>query len=194
MKITTLPGTARLHRCVLLAGLAAVAGLPLTAAARDGGALSYPGFSIGGGAGSNSLNGADYTGNGNRVKDTQVSYKGMAGYRLSDVVSLEAQYIDFGTAEDGANSVDAHGVTAGALFEAPMSRHIHPYAKAGALFWDADGQFSGVNRSETGTDFTYGGGLRFLLSRHFDVRTEYERFEFTDADVHTISAMLQFNF
>lgn len=186
MKLMTLPA--------LLAGLTGLATPPLAFAARDGGALTAPGLSIGGGAGSNSLNGADYTGNGNRVKDTQTAYKGLVGYRLTDVMSLEAQYINFGTAEGGGNVVDAHGVTAGGLFEAPMSRNVHPYVKAGALFWDADDRFNGIARTETGTDFTYGGGLRFLLGRSLDLRTEYERFEFLDSDVHTISAMLQFNF
>ncbi len=188
MKLNSIPVFARLGGGALLATLA---GLPFAAAAAVG---PSHGFNVGGGAGSNSLEGADYTGNGNRVKDTQMAYKGLVGYRLGPVVSLEAQYINFGTAEGGGNSVDAHGMTAGALFEAPMSRHVHPYAKAGALFWDADGEFSGVRRSETGTDFTYGGGLRFVLGRNLDLRTEYERFEFTTADVHTISAMLQFNF
>ncbi len=177
-----------LGSCALLATFA---GLPLSAAAAVG---PSHGFNVGGGAGSNSVEGADYTGNGNRVKDTQMAYKGLLGYRLSPGLSLEAQYINFGTAEGGGNSVKANGFTAGALFEAAMSRNIHPYAKAGALFWDADGEFSGVNRTETGTDFTYGGGLRFILGRNLDLRTEYERFEFTSVDVHTISAMLQFNF
>jgi opacity protein-like surface antigen len=188
MKKNTLPLAVR---SLLLAGLT---GLPLAAAATEGGALTAPGFYIGGGAGSNSLNGADYTGNGNDVSDTQVAYKALAGFRLNEVLSLEAQYVDFGTAEGGGNSVKAHGVTAGGVFEAPITRHVHPYAKAGALFWDADGEFSGIERSDTGTDFTYGGGVRFLLGQHFDIRTEYERFEFNDNDVHTVSAMLQFNF
>ena len=88
----------------------------------------------------------------------------------------------------------AHGFTAGGVFEAPVTRFVHPYGKAGTLFWDADGQFNNVNRSDTGIDFTYGAGLRFILGPRVDVRTEYERFEFQDSNVHTISAMLQFNF
>lgn len=182
---------APLARCVLLAGLA---GVPLATGAASGGDLTNPGFAIGGGGGSNSLNGADYTGNGNDVSAKQTSYKGFAAYRLSDVVSLEAQYIDFGTAEGGGNSVKAHGVTAGGVVEAPVTRFVHPYAKAQALFWDADGRFGGVTRSDTGTDFAYGAGLRFILGRAVDVRGEYERFEFQESDVHTISAMLQLNF
>lgn len=188
MKLNSMPAVTRLGGCALLATLAS---LPLVAAAAVG---PSHGFNVGGGAGSNSLESADYTGDGNHVDDRQMAYKGLVGYRISPAVSLEAQYINFGTAENGGNSVDAHGVTAGALLEAQMSRHVHPYAKAGVLQWDADGDFNGVRRSETGTDFTYGGGLRFILGRRLDVRTEYERFEFTNTDVHTLSAMLQFNF
>jgi opacity protein-like surface antigen len=194
MKLNTLPGATRLGSCALLA---AFAGLPLAASAADYGydpAPAKSGFFIGAGAGSNSLNGQDYTGNGNHVDDSQVAYKGLVGYRLNEVVSLETQYVNFGTARGGNNTVKAHGVTAGGVFEAPITRFVHPYAKAQALFWDAEGSFDGNNRSDTGTDFAYGGGARFILGRHVDVRAEYERFEFQESDVHTISAMLQLNF
>lgn len=187
----TMTRAVRLSRYALLT---ACAGLPLATAATDGGAKTSPGFHIGGGAGSNSLNGADYTGNGNHVDDTQLSYKALLGYRLNDVVSLETQYIDFGTAEGGGNSVKAHGVTAGGVFEAPITTFVHPYAKAQALFWDADGSFGGTTRNETGVDFAYGAGARFILGRNFDLRAEYERFEFEENEVNTISAMAQLNF
>jgi len=174
--------------CALLATFAA---LPLSAAAAVG---PSHGFSVGGGAGTNSVEGSDYTGNGNHVDDRQMAYKGLVAYRLTPGFSLEAQYLDFGTAEGGGNSVEASGMTAGGVLELPMSPRIHPYAKAGVLFWDAEENFNALTRNNTGTDFTYGGGLRFVLGRSFDVRTEYERFELNTTDVHTISAMLQFNF
>lgn len=180
---------AQLGRCALLAGF-----LPLAAAATHEGRHAQPGFHLGAGGGSNSVNGSDYTGDGNHVDDTQRAYKALAGYRFSEMVSLEAQYIDFGTARDGGNSVKAHGVTVGGVLEAPITRYVHPYAKAGVLFWDADGSFNGVNRNDDGRDFTYGGGLRFVLGRNVDVRGEYERFELNETDVHTISAVLQLNF
>lgn len=73
--------------------------------------LTRPGFYLGAGAGLNSLNGEDYTGPSNdRVEDEKVSFKAFAGTRLNPVVSLEAAYIDFGTAEDGGNRVDARSV------------------------------------------------------------------------------------
>ena len=175
----------------LLVGFTA---FPLAATAAHDGSPASTGFSIGGGAGSNSLNGSDYTGNGNHVDDTQLSYKALVAYRFNPIVSIETQYIDFGTAEGGGNSVKAHGVTAGGVFEAPISHFVHPYGKAQALFWDADGSFNGTTRNETGVDFAYGAGARFIFSRNFDLRAEYERFEFEENDVHTISAMAQLNF
>lgn len=193
MKLNLTPIAAQLGRCALIATLA---GMPLAASANHGDTdFTHPGFYLGGGAGLNSLNGEDYTGSSNdRVEAEKVSYKGFAGFRLNSMISLEAAYIDFGTAEDGGNRVDAHGVVAGGVFEAAMSPHFHPYLKAGALFWDSDSQFSGVSSADDGTDFTYGAGLRFLLGPKVDIRTEYERFEMNFNDVHTISAMLQLNF
>ena len=123
-----------------------------------------------------------------------MAYKALFGYRLTHVVSLESQYINFGTARDGNNRVKAHGLTAGGVFEAPLTRVVHPYGKAGVLFWDADGEFNTIVRNDTGTDFTYGAGLRFILGPRIDIRTEYERFEFQQSNVDTLSAMLQFNF
>ena len=168
--------------------------LPLAAPAMDNPYHSAPGFSLGGGLGANSIHGEDFSHSGNNVDATQVAYKGAAGIRLSDFVIIEGQYIDFGTAENGGDHVKAHGFTGGAMLEAPISRYVRPYGKAGVLRWNADGSFSGVNRNDTGTDFTYGAGVRFLLSQRLDVRAEYERFDFNENKVNTVSAMLQFNF
>lgn len=198
MKPQPLPIAAHLARSALLITLAC---LPLGVAAasdsnyRSADRYNHPaaGFYLGGGAGYNRLNGEDYTGNNSDVDDQRLTYKGFGGFRLNPIVSLEAQYVDFGTNENGDNRVDAHGVTAGAVFEAPL-RYVRPYAKALALFWDADSQFSGVRRTESGTDFAYGAGARFVLSPRLDLRAEYERFELNQNRVGNLSATLQFNF
>ena len=174
--------------------LAVLAGLPISAGAADGRFPSNPGLYAGGGAGYNSLNGEDYTSSNNNLTDKRVTYKALVGTRLSPNLSLEAQYVDFGTAEDGGNRVDAHGATAGLVFDVLAFRYFHPYAKAGALFWDADSRFSDVQRNDKGTDFTYGAGVRFAATRNLDIRTEYERFEFDDNRVNNVSANVQFNF
>lgn len=191
MKLKPLSRTAA-SASALLAVMSA--GLPLSASAMDDHYHSAPGFNLGGGIGANSIHGENFSNSGNNVDATQVAFKGFAGVRVNDFLSFEAQYIDFGTAENGNDHVKAHGITAGAMLEAPIWRFVRPYGKAGALSWNADGSFSGVNRDDHGTDFTYGAGVRFLLSERVNARAEYERFDFNENRVNTVSAMLQFNF
>ena len=131
---------------------------------------------------------------GRGVEDTRVTFKGVAGLRLGQAVSLEGQYIDFGTAEDGGNRVEATGFTAGIVLHIPAFRYVHPYGKAGVLFWDADGTFNNLSSKEEGNDFTYGGGVRFAVNDRLDIRAEYERFEFDKTDVDHLSAIIQYNF
>lgn len=174
--------------------VAALAGASLAVFAADTDTPSRPAFYIGAGVGYDRLNGEDFTGGNNDIDDKRVTYKGLAGIRLNPVVALEAQYIDFGTSEDGGNRVNADGVTAGIVVDVPVFTYVHPYAKAGALFWDSEEQFGIFTRRNDGTDFMYGVGMRFIVSDHVDLRAEYERFELDNSDVDNASVMLQINF
>ena len=181
--------TAALGGCALAVSLAT----PLCASAHDG-FRQEPGFYIGASAGYDRLNGEDFTGNGSDIDDQRVTYKALGGFRLNPIISFEGQYIDFGTAEDGGNRIKARGITAGIVVDAPLFRYVHPYGKAGALRWDADGQFGNVQRNDTGTDFTYGVGVRFAMNERLSFRTEYERFDFNENRADNASLSLQFNF
>lgn len=175
-----------------LAALGTLAFLPFAASA--GGAPDQPGIYLGGGVGYDRIEGEDFTGNGDDLDDSRVAYKGLAGFRLNQIFAIEGQYINFGTAEDGDNRVKADGWTAGAVATLPMFEYVHPYAKAGMLFWDADGRFGGVSASDDGSDFTYGVGARFSMTDNLGLRLEYERFEMSDIDVDMASANIQFDF
>ncbi|HEY0975046.1 MAG TPA: porin family protein [Solimonas sp.] len=174
-----------------VAALGALMAMPAVAVAQD---ARSGGIYLGGGVGYNRIESQDFPNSNDDVEDSRVSYKGILGARLSPNFSLEGQYINFGTAKDGANQVKADGFTAGVVFDLPLTEWFSPYAKAGALFWDADGRFANVRSSDDGTDFTYGVGARFGLSEAVDFRVEYERFELNDTDVDMASANLQFNF
>lgn len=175
-----------------LAALGSLALLPFAAAAA--GVPDQPGIYLGGGVGYDRIEGEDFTGNGDDLEDSRVAYKGLAGFRLNRVFAIEGQYINFGTAEDGDNRVKADGWTAGAVATLPMFEYVNPYAKAGMLFWNADGRFSGVSASDDGSDFTYGVGARFSMTDNLGLRVEYERFEMNDIDVDMASANIQFDF
>ncbi len=167
-------------------GLATLA--PQIATAQD------PGLYLGGGIGYNRIEGEDFTGDGDDFEDDRVSYKGIAGFKLGRMLSLEGQYIDFGTAEDGDNRVEADGWTAGAVLDLPLTENFSIYGKGGALFWDAEGRFANVRVDDDGTDPFYGAGARFALSQNLGLRIEYERFELNDTDIDMASANLLFHF
>lgn len=193
-----------------LAGPAALVGVlalaPLTAGAQsmDDPEYDEPGIYLGGGVGYNRIETQEFPNDDDDIEDSRVSYKGIAGFRVNRVLSFEGQYIDFGTAEDGENNLKADGWTVGAVLTLPLSPYINPYAKAGALIWDADGTSVNpdtpisnptlIKSSDDGTDFTYGVGVNFDLPGNLALRTEYERFELSDTSVDMGSANLIFNF
>lgn len=174
----------------------AVLALPFAAAQAD--VRPQPGLYLGGGIGYNRLESEEIPNSDDELTDDHVGYKGIAGIRLGPVLSIEGQYVDFGTAEDGDNEVDASGWTAGATVMLPLTERINPYGKVGALFWEVDGRSAGVTPplrvSEDGTDFTYGVGVAFGLTESLALRTEYERFELDETNVDLGSANLTFSF
>lgn len=160
------------------------------------GAFGQPGFLLGGGIGYHRFESEDFPDDDDDLQDERVGYKGIVGLNMSEIFSFEGQYIDFGTAEDGDNQVDASGWTAGANLRLPVFPRIYPYAKAGALFWDADGRsaIAPIDASDDGVDFTYGVGVQFNLTDFVQLRTEYERFELNDIGVDMGSANVVFSF
>lgn len=156
------------------------------------------GLYLGGGIGYNRVESNDFPNDDDELEDDHVGYKGIVGFRLGGVFSIEGQYIDFGTSENGDNEVEADGWTVGVVAALPIFEAINPYAKAGVLMWDADGR-TGLGTqltsgSDDGTDFTYGLGLRFNLTDSLALRTEYERFALDEIDVDMASANLVFMF
>ncbi len=142
----------------------------------------------------------DFPSDEDEFDDDRVSWKALAGFRMNPVVSLEAQYLDFGEAESDFASAEADGWTAAVVADLPLPI-ITPYAKAGALFWNTDASLDGpgnVSASDDGTDFFWGLGARLPLGESTDLRLEYERFELEGDNVETnidaASLNLQFNF
>jgi opacity protein-like surface antigen len=140
------------------------------------------------------MNGEDYTNSNGDISKSRASWKAMVGMRVNNAVSIETQYIDFGAANRNSDRIQATGWTAGVVLDFLKDSPIAPYGKIGALMWDADARFNNISRSDSGTDVTLGLGLRFTLSDHLAIRTEYERFNMDRTDVDSLSAAVQYNF
>jgi len=149
---------------------------------------------VGGGIGADRINGEDFTNTNGSISKNRVSWKAQAGIKFNPVVSLEGQYIDFGAANRNTDRVKATGWTAGLVADLPTGTFITPYAKAGAIFWKTDNRFNNISNNDKGTNFTWGGGVRFKLSDNIDLRAEYERFRLDETHVDNLAATVQFNF
>ncbi len=153
-----------------------------------------PQFYVGGGVGYGRVNGEDFTNNRGDLSESRVSWQALIGAKFNPIVSLEGQYIDFGAANRDSDRIKAHGWSADAILDVPISRFVTPYGKAGVLFWNTDRTFSGMVRDDDGANINYGAGIRFKLTDNVDFRTEYMRYRLDDTHVDNVAANVQFNF
>ena len=144
------------------------------------------GFYIGAGAGDASIKEGAFD-----ASDT--AYKILAGYNIGFIplvdFAVEGSYVDFGSPSSNGGNVDVTAFDAFGLVGLSFGP-FGVFAKAGAVSWDLK---TNSNFSDSGTDPAYGIGARFSLLS-FQVRAEYEVFEFdsADADMLSVSAMFTF--
>jgi hypothetical protein len=117
---------------------------------------------------------------------SDTAYKLIAGWRFLDWLSVEANYVDLGTADDRVGGVDFEADVSGFSLAALGFLPIGPldvFAKLGAVNWDADVSVpgTGLSGSDDGTDLMYGAGVQFRVWS-LSIRGEYEIFDISDAD------------
>lgn len=144
------------------------------------------GFYIGAGAGEATLKDTGF-------KASDTAYKVLAGYNIGFIpfvdFAVEGSYVDFGSPSTNGSNIEATALDAFGL----VGLNFGPFgifAKAGAVNWDLKTN-NGI--SESGTDPAYGVGARFTLLS-FQVRAEYEVFEFNTTDVDMVSVSAVFTF
>jgi len=130
-------------------------------------------------------------------------YKLFAGLGLGRHLAVEATYYDFGGQRccfeviDSGFESETAGYSAAVVGRLPLGR-VWLFGKVGAFRWDEDG-FVGtiggpVDISEEGTDMVTGAGVGVRLGDHFELRGEWERFEFADSTSDGVWAAVQFRF
>lgn len=130
---------------------------------------------------------------------TDTAYKLIAGWRFLDWLSVEANYLDLGSASDRIEGIDIEtdvsGVSLAALGFLPIGP-VDLFAKVGAVNWDAEvtARGTGLRSSDDGTDLMYGAGAQFRVWS-LSIRGEYEIFDVADADtVDMISLSVTWTF
>ena len=152
------------------------------------------GFYVGAGVGDATVKADDIN-----FDESDAAYKIFGGYNIGFIplvdFSVEASYVDFGSASSGVNNIDISGVNAFGLAGLSFGP-FGIFAKAGAIRWDLDASNSAVPVSggESGTDPAYGIGARFAISS-FAVRAEYEVYDVdsvSDLSMLSVSAVFTF--
>ena len=124
-----------------------------------------------------------------KFDESDTGYKLFMGYNFGIIplidVAVEGSYVDFGkpsgTTSGGTKidyeltAWDAYGLVG--LTFGPFAL----FGKAGLVTWNSDDAYGALTGSESGTDPTYGLGVKFQIAS-FAIRAEYEYFDLDSFD------------
>jgi OmpA-OmpF porin, OOP family len=129
------------------------------------------------------------------------AWKVIAGFRIINLVAVEANYMDLGSERREFGPIvaqaDAKAISAHALLFLPIPvPFLDVYGKAGLARWELDGDISGstFRLDEDGTEFAWGGGAQFNFGS-FSARLEYDNFDIENTDgvdLYTLAATWTF--
>jgi OOP family OmpA-OmpF porin len=137
------------------------------------------------------------------LKDT--GWKLAIGNQFNANAAIEFGYVDLGEAKASASGpggsvtckADAAGFNAGIVGSLPVTKEFSFTGRIGLFRWDSDGSCSGVielSESDSGTDLTFGVGIRYDFTQSVGLRGEWERFDVDDSDIDLLSLGLIFKF
>lgn len=133
--------------------------------------------------------------------DKDTAYSVFGGYQFNANLGAELGYTDLGEATAGGASVGAKGFELTGVGTLPINQQFAVYGKLGFYRWDVDASAPGASFSETGTDPTFGVGVKYDLTRNFALRAQWQRYQdlgnsattgTSDADVIGINGVLKF--
>ncbi len=151
------------------------------------------GFYAGGGVGQFNLeidNFDDVVTTADDYDSDDTAYKVFGGWRANQWLALELAYVNLGSPEDEILpdtfvTVETDGFAPYVVGTFPMG-FFEAFAKAGYYWYDIEGRFDSplgnASSSESGSDFTWSAGLGLNFLERFNVRLEYEQFDFENAD------------
>lgn len=182
-----------------MSGLAAM-GLMTSVAAH---AEREPGFYLGAGVGSGTLDfdDTDFTVAG--VDDSDTAFKVYAGYTFNQFISLEAAYFDAGqpTEQIGSFAIqfDLSAVNVSVIGHLPLTETFELFGKAGLASYDYDAEtrFNGTvvdTGDDSDQDVSYGFGAAYRFAAPFEIRGEYEFIEIDSGSYDVVSLSGAFRF
>ena len=133
-------------------------------------------------------------------KDTDTAWKLFGGYRFNRYVAAEGTYVEWGEVNASNNAgvraeASQHSYGLAVVGTLPLGERFELFGKAGFLMTEQDTRRVGGTTSSVGRDETelhYGLGGRFLFTKNFALRGEWEN---TDKlKVEMLSIGLEYRF
>lgn len=130
-----------------------------------------------------------------QVDSDDTGFKFIAGLRPLDWFAVEANYVNFGEAEQGQLAANTDGISAFGVFFLPVGP-VDLFVKGGLITFENTVELDGFGDiyREDGTDLAYGVGVQFRLLS-LGVRAEYEKFDIDDVeDANMLSIGVTYTF
>ena len=174
---------------------AVLAALSLAFAAGSQAQENQQGFSAGAGVGTFKLDiddPDDVVTTIEKYSSDDTAWKAFVGYRFSPYVAVEGAYVNLGSpddtiAPDTKLTVETDGFAPYVVGTLPLGDTFEAFAKAGYYWYDINARVTGpgtVIASDTTSDstFVWSAGFGANLFERFNLRLEYEQFDFNNAD------------
>jgi opacity protein-like surface antigen len=127
-----------------------------------------------------------------KYSSDDTAWKAFVGYRFSPYVAVEGAYVNLGSpddtiAPDTKLTVETDGFAPYVVGTLPIGDTFEAFAKAGYYWYDINARVTGpgtVIASDTTSDstFVWSAGFGANLFERFNLRLEYEQFDFNNAD------------
>jgi OOP family OmpA-OmpF porin len=172
---------------------AALAIAALTAATAAEADETEGGFYLGGGVGQYHIEVDDFddvTAAVEAYDSDDTAWKAFGGWRVNRYFGVELAYVNLGSpkdeiAPDTFAEVETDGFAPYLVGTLPFGL-FEAFAKAGYFFHETDARITSplgtATASDSGNDFTWSAGLGLTIAGTFNLRLEYEQFDFEDID------------
>lgn len=124
---------------------------------------------FGGSFGSSEAN--DYCAIANGCEDSDSSWKGFAGYNITDMLAAELAYTNIGDFHKSGTISDVSAFSVSGVANVPINGSFGLFGKAGLSRWSSEN----TEGDTDGTGVSYGIGAKVNLSETMKLRAEWER-------------------
>lgn len=150
----------------------------------------------------------DFNAPGVSCDDKDTAWRVLGGFQFNRHLAIEGAYTDLGeftaSGPGGSVSAEARALELTGIGAFPLGNALSVYGKAGVYRGETEGRLDATllsgSAEDSNTDFTFGAGVRFDMTRNVALRAEWQRYndmggdDTTESDVDVLSIGLLYRF